>query len=112
MPIDVFSTDDGMLTVQKYSQQMNSDPYTVRLAKFYEPTLVGLDAESLVDTIMSYQTYDFAMQDATEKGKCDICGNVTEYKNRHICKDCWEKHEKEIVNGLKNIVFGRTIDLA
>lgn len=112
MPIEVFSTDDGMLTVEKSGPFNGFDPYTTMMMKLDEPNLNGLKAENMIDTIASYQMYEFAITDQTERGKCDICGSSTDFKNRHICPVCWGKYEKEIVINLKNIVRNRMVDLA
>lgn len=112
MPIEIFTTDDGMLTVEKSGPSVSSAAYMETERSLNEETLNNLKAENLLDTLASYQTYEFAMQDQTARGKCDICGNSTDFKNRHICPNCWAKYEKEIVNDLKNIVRNRMVDLA
>ncbi len=110
MSIEIFKTDDGMLTVEK-----SNDPAPNIMKGFAfraaEPEQDGKEIRKsdLIETAFTYQTKQYAVCVGNGKGKCEICGAETDYSNRHVCPYCWGQNEGKILQALKDENSGEVV---
>lgn len=93
----------GGLSVEK-TDKVEKQKVVDTVSTFSATAPVTITGDEAFETMLSYQTGNFAKTDSSEKGVCKICGAKTAYKNRQICVDCWKKYNQEIVDGLKTAV--------
>ena len=95
-----YSDKNGGLIVEKTEPSDNISVAKQSLVR-NQSTISAADA---IDTMQSYQTGNLSVLDSSEKGTCAFCGNITAFKNRHVCLNCWKENSREIIDGLKTAV--------